>query len=441
MSAALAAIPPYQSDSIPAVVAVEELPSYEDARAEATASRRRRSAPIPFATYIDAHHRRTTTSDVRRPDPYISERSFHIRTTKGVAWLTMTLRSRATSAKYLPLYCDRDVIRGNVTLELQETMRLKAIVLKYRCVISGQIQQVVLDKEQNIWPQDSAQTGFLPRGKHVMPIEFPIPHEVPNPRRPGQMIDLPPTFTEGGGSAVYIDYMFSVSLRKPRLNMSRKITTEVGYYPRTVCGAPSLLRSLAYENNTSLLGPELDPSGWRILPSVNTPRTVFETRVILIEYTLAIAEPLSFAIGGSIPVFLTIKSPESQALDIAASRADVRLRRVVGVGRRNTSCKHIARAVFRPYERIGRANEDTRCLQGEISIPKGTTPSFTWLDVTLRYDIALYSPTIAEPTVASTPAFLSSGNPLHSEKVVVTAASPRHGSGDLLSSLPPAYGL
>ena len=108
----------------------DELANIGALRAEATASRRRPSAPIPFATSVDAHHLRTTTSDVRRPDPYTSKRSFHIRTTKGVAWLTMTLRSRATSAKYLPLYCDRDVIRGNVALELQEALRLKAIVLK-----------------------------------------------------------------------------------------------------------------------------------------------------------------------------------------------------------------------------------------------------------------------------------------------------------------------
>lgn len=73
----------------------------------------------------------TVGSDSRQ-DPYTSERSLSIRTAKGVPWLTMTLRSRATSAKYLPLYCDRDVIRGDVTLDLQEDMRVKDIVLKVR---------------------------------------------------------------------------------------------------------------------------------------------------------------------------------------------------------------------------------------------------------------------------------------------------------------------
>lgn len=196
--------------SPPTASAVEELPSYDDARAHALTSNLQRG------------------SSTLRRDSYISEHSFSIRTGKGIPWLTMHLRSRATSAKYLPLYCNRDVIRGDVTLQLQADMRVKAIVLKvrmdqatewqndlicwqYRCTVSEQgsvpHHDIILDVEHFLWtPDGGAPFGVLSKGRHVIPIIFRIPHEIPNPKESGTMAALPPTFSESGGSAVYVNY-------------------------------------------------------------------------------------------------------------------------------------------------------------------------------------------------------------------------------------------
>ncbi|KZV63882.1 hypothetical protein PENSPDRAFT_757641 [Peniophora sp. CONT] len=439
--------------SPPPAAAVEELPSYDASRAHALTSNLRRGPYVserPFSPSAD-EYAHEVTSDLRR-DPYLSEHSFSIRTAKGVPWLTMHLRSRATSAKYLPLYCDRDKIRGDVTLQLQADMRVKAIVLKYRCTVSEQgsvpHRDIVLDMEHCIWaPSGGASFGVLHKGRHVMPFMFLIPDEVPNPKEPGTMAALPPTFSERGGSSVYVDYTLSVSFRKPGPQISRKITTGVGYFPRSVCGTPSPLRSLASQNNISPPGPELDPRGWRILSSVKSSTTELGTRVINTMCTLAVAEPLSFAVGSSIPVFLTIRSPDSHALELAASGASVQLRRVIEIGRRGSErrhgavdCKYIADAVFWSYERDTLSYEEgTRELQGEVVIPKGTMPSFTFTNIVLRYEIVLCDPTIPNPYDVSHKALVSDmkSRALCSTSVAVTVASPRQVVP--LSSSPPAY--
>lgn len=207
------------------------------------------------------------------------------------------------------------------------------------------------------------------------------------------------------------------------MNQSR-ITTGVGYFPRTVCGTPSLLRLLAYRNNTSVVGPELDPLGWRAYPSVSSnditiSNVEYMVRALQLSRRSSVTQhycswlllnryvsvnvstrdmlssalcKLSFAVGGSIPVFLVVMSLDPQALDRAASGSNVQLRRVVGVGHpgpgreSNASCKRIARAVFRPYDDHNRQahEEGIRMLQGEVTIPTGTTPSFTFTNINLR---------------------------------------------------------
>ena len=96
--------------------------------------------------------------------------------------------------------------------------------------------------------------------------------------------------------------------------------------------------------------------------------------------------------GGPIPVFLTVRSSDPRALELASSGFNVQLRRVVethsaGIIRRdaNVGYKHIARAIFRPYDHDATTREEqVRLLQGEVVIPQRTTPSFTFTDITLR---------------------------------------------------------
>jgi hypothetical protein len=66
------------------------------------------------------------------------------------------------------------------------------------------------------------------------------------------------------------------------------LTTSLGYIPQTRAPAPTLLRHLAYIEgpDAQLAGPEADPDGWHVLPSVNVKGMMFETREVEMECTV-----------------------------------------------------------------------------------------------------------------------------------------------------------
>lgn len=102
---------PEQQLNSPSVQAFEEaLPNYADIEP---------SSPSIDASYSTLH-------------------SFYLRSGKAKPWLTLELRSRATSAKFLPLYCDRDVITGDVKLDLPSDEKIKGLTLTV-CVLSTHI--------------------------------------------------------------------------------------------------------------------------------------------------------------------------------------------------------------------------------------------------------------------------------------------------------------
>lgn len=56
--------------------------------------------------------------------------------------------------------------------------------------------------------------------------------------------------------------MKAIDFRYDRLHIP------INYVPALRPAAPSLLRQLAYQQNTALLGPGSDPDGWHTLPTV-----------------------------------------------------------------------------------------------------------------------------------------------------------------------------
>ena len=113
----------------------------------------------------------------------------------------------------------------------------------------------------------------------------------------------------------------------------------------------------------------------------------------------------SFPSNSPIPLFLTLHSTDAQALDMVASAPNLCLLRTIAIGSaatkqsgtrrsKNTSVSSVSSAVFWPHDagspppnglRRGNASElapsdgpGTRTLQGEISVPKGSKPTFTF---------------------------------------------------------------
>ncbi len=72
-----------------------------------------------------------------------------------------------------------------------------------------------------------------------------------------------------------------------------RLTTNFAYVPLTRAQPPSALRQLAYREGSSLVGPQGDPQGWKVLPAVKVVGTVFDARKVEFECTVRIAYIIS----------------------------------------------------------------------------------------------------------------------------------------------------
>jgi len=59
-----------------------------------------------------------------------------------------------------------------------------------------------------------------------------------------------------------------------------RLHATLGYIPNIQPGPPSLLRQLAYQENSDLLGPDADPEGWHTLEPVRIRGTIFNERSV-----------------------------------------------------------------------------------------------------------------------------------------------------------------
>ena len=72
------------------------------------------------------------------------------------------------------------------------------------------------------------------------------------------------------------------------------VTTMVSYTPLTkLAGLPSELRQIAYTGNTEVPGPDVDPTGWSVLPDVEVTGKLFDSRTVSAKYTVSRASRLA----------------------------------------------------------------------------------------------------------------------------------------------------
>ncbi|KAJ3785368.1 hypothetical protein GGU10DRAFT_355079 [Lentinula aff. detonsa] len=145
-----------------------------------------------------------------------------------------------------------------------------------------------------------------------------------------QAYALPPTFMERNTRAC-IRYNLIVHISRSKFREDNNLQMAWIYIPASRPDPPSQLRQLAYQENSPLLGPEVDLKGWYTLPSAKVNGTLFKNRVIEVTLELSLAQPLSYTRGSVIPLSLTLSSTDSQALDLLSSHRAlaVRLRRKV----------------------------------------------------------------------------------------------------------------
>ena len=65
-----------------------------------------------------------------------------------------------------------------------------------------------------------------------------------------------------------------------------RLSTLVGYAPRTKPDPPSELRRRAYAENTLPLGPEVDPDGWSTFSDRGQRGSLFKQRDVRIDFSV-----------------------------------------------------------------------------------------------------------------------------------------------------------
>ncbi|KAH9041668.1 hypothetical protein EDB85DRAFT_2139761 [Lactarius pseudohatsudake] len=315
-------------------------------------------------------------SAVAPPSPTPCLGTKHQYTLRGIKgnvrpWLSLVLASRSPKPELLPLFVGKDVISGAVELDLPkpETIREVRIAIKGESTHLTQESSTFLEVSQTL----ASPPGKL-SGQVSYPFKFVLPEDVTIYESNWAMVyPVPPRFHEKG--IIYIDYKVVVTSGVRFLLFSRDDCRAAVHSPRKGL-FESLLRS-------DIPTPMLDPGGWKLLPSVKAV-LVPNTAVTL---QLSIANPLSFALGTPIPLFLEVRNDKATYFD--PESIDIRLVRALATRGLTGGVRKldVARAVLWPAQ--GSSLHSTK-LWGEILLEKCLTPSFDFSNCSVRYSIVLY---------------------------------------------------
>jgi len=349
---------------------------------------------------------------------------------KNQKWLSVFIKSGAKNASSMPMFFENDDILGRVEIDLEKAESVKCVTITIQAgtTFVGQDENIFLTETQTLWTP-TAESGSKLKGKHSWPFKFVLKREVPmkEEKKSEMMYRLPPNFTETASPA-YIDYKLIVTVHRGLLRVNQVLSTSLGYLPTTFPDPPSTLRRLAYQENTQLIGPDGDPQGWKVLTPVIVKGTLFSAKPVKVECTLAIASPLSYAVGSAIPFIITFKGDDAQVLDVLGKPSTVRLRLVRSMatgseatddmGSRRTD-NHFLEQVGQAYfwDSKGAQDVNKRVFQGEMELVKTLKPSFKFPNFTIRYKLEL-SPFEAAGFVG--PVYEGKYPALLSEQVTIT---------------------
>ncbi|KAF8896104.1 hypothetical protein BD779DRAFT_1667956 [Infundibulicybe gibba] len=270
---------------------------------------------------------------------------------KGKSWVTLTVLGYENLSSHIPTIVEGSSLAGSLKLALESADTIQGVTIS----ITGQIitganpgeQFTFVELSETLWtqamgdPRNPAASGgdkFSGKllGDYNWNFSLKIPQETVVNRREGpRVFKLPQTFAERH-TRPSIQYNISARLSRGKLRTDYRrvygVQASFGYVPTSQPDPPSPLRQLAYQENSPLMGPAIDPEGWQTLGSVNMRGRVFNQRPIDIKCTLSLAKPLCYTKGSLIPMTLVLdETDDEQALDLLSSPKAivVRLRRCV----------------------------------------------------------------------------------------------------------------
>ncbi|KAF8527348.1 hypothetical protein JB92DRAFT_2698783 [Gautieria morchelliformis] len=359
--------------------------------------------------YEDDGHRLEISS------PQLTERVYTLETGKNQPWALLKVKSRGTNPTTIPRFIQGEQITGTVELSLEKTDHIQAVTIEAsESFAVGQEPLLFLTKKINLWSTSMGDPGTgnagigspKLKGDYVWPFSLALPDTVATSaveKEPFSVYQLPPSFSERASpfSSCYIEYKVTATIHRGKLRIDHSLSTTIVYLPRSHPSAPSVLRQLAYREHSALLGPDVDPEGWEILGTKSVTGTVFESRKVEVACLFALAKPLCYTRGTSIPFRLTLSCSDRQALDLFAGRGSlsIYLVRVLRTGQDatdeakptrtdNVSVKNVGKGIYWPSEDDDDTSE-TRKLVGEIPVAGELKPSFVFPRVTMRYRVTL----------------------------------------------------
>jgi hypothetical protein len=123
----------------------------------------------------------------------------------------------------------------------------------------------------------------------------------------------------------------------------------------------------------------MDPEGWRTLPAIPVKGKIFSSHLVDVDVDLSLAKPLSYTRGTVVPLFLTLRSKDPQALDLLSCphAINIRLRRHVkytytGAADLEDAEDFVENAVWWPATG---GDVHSRRMNGEIRLAKDLKPT------------------------------------------------------------------
>ncbi|KAG6812365.1 hypothetical protein H0H92_003176 [Tricholoma furcatifolium] len=358
-----------------------------------------RPGPVPRpGDELPPYTRRNTLAQLvvpREPTEHV-----YFLTEKNRPFVTLKLYSSAKSPNSLPTFFEKENINGSLEINADRGDSIHAVT----ATVTGRIitganagdSFTFLNQSLPIWSK-SADVPRVPSlseaasknkllGRCEWPLSIPIPRTVMAPNESGsqQAYSLPETFLER------------------RTTASIQIKTAFGYVPSTRPGQASMLRQIAYQQGTSLPGPNADPEGWKTLRPVSARAVMYRSQKVEVQCQLSLARPLSYTRGTTLPCFLTLQGTDANILDLfgTPSAVNVKLQRRVRFFSKNSPSPM---GCFDPWsetmEDVGTASwwpsssmnsrSGVRHLEGEIQLSKDLRPTTSIGDFTISYQIAL----------------------------------------------------
>lgn len=367
---------------------------------------------------LPAYTRRNTIMPARAPREPM-EHTFSLADGRS-SWATLRLRSSAKSAKSLPTFYERENLNGILEIDADKADSIHSV----SAVVSGKVLSAnsdvfeFLNFTTPIWskspdhprlPSSSQGTsGTKLRGRCSWELGIPLPREVDVN---GRMSGLPETFTDRG-VGLTVQYELVIKIGRGKLRSDSRISTLFGYVPSTRPEPASPLRQMAYQENSPLPGPFVDPQGWMVGRPTVIRGTLFNSRPAEVKISVFLASPLSYTRGSVLPTYAVIESSQSQLLDLLCSpeALPLHLERKVDFSCKSSSPIPVMSTTGTPvgYYPTGErgvgvamssavwwrspsqaASPHIRHMEGEIRLPKDLRPNASLGPFVLSYNVVL----------------------------------------------------